>query len=135
MSQYITHVNDIYILNSITILGNKYIHLLTAAGNTVLRFEFEDYMAATRYAEYSSFHVDSASTNYFMTVSGYSGDAGKDSLSLSLSLSHTHNTYYRRFMAEILPMQRKTLSNQSINHPTYYCSLLKSRYQKNITMQ
>nr|XP_022294554.1 fibrinogen C domain-containing protein 1-like [Crassostrea virginica] len=63
-----------------TWIGNKYIHLLTAAGNTVLRFEFEDYMAATRYAEYSSFHVDSASTNYLMTVSGYSGDAG-DSMS------------------------------------------------------
>nr|XP_022290455.1 ficolin-1-like [Crassostrea virginica] len=63
-----------------TWIGNKYIHLLTAAGNTVLRFEFEDYLAATRYAEYSSFHVDSASTNYLMTVSGYSGDAG-DSMS------------------------------------------------------
>lgn len=56
--------------------GNKYIHLLTAAGNTVLRFEFEDYLSNTRYAQYSSFNVDSASTNYLMTVSGYTGDAG-----------------------------------------------------------
>lgn len=63
-----------------TWIGNKYIHLLTAAGNTVLRFEFEDYLSNTRYAQYSSFNVDSASTNYLMTVSGYTGDAG-DSMS------------------------------------------------------
>uniref|UniRef100_K1QR97 Ficolin-1 n=1 Tax=Magallana gigas TaxID=29159 RepID=K1QR97_MAGGI len=60
--------------------GNKYIHLLTAAGNNILRFEFEDYLSNTRYAQYSSFNVDSASTNYLMTVSGYTGTAG-DSMS------------------------------------------------------
>lgn len=63
-----------------TWIGNKYIHLLTAAGNNVLRFEFEDYLSNTRYAQYSSFNVDSASTNYLMTVSGYTGTAG-DSMS------------------------------------------------------
>ncbi|XP_061192301.1 ficolin-2-like [Saccostrea echinata] len=59
-----------------TWIGNLYIHLLTAGGNTVLRFEFEDYSSNTRYAEYSSFNVGSTSTNYLMTVSGYTGDAG-----------------------------------------------------------
>ncbi|XP_048771622.2 fibrinogen-like protein A [Ostrea edulis] len=59
-----------------TWIGNKYIHLLTTGGNTVLRFEFEDFSSNTRYAEYSSFNVQSATTNYLMTVSGYTGNAG-----------------------------------------------------------
>lgn len=61
--------------------GNKYIHLLTQAGNTVLRIEVKfvgSLLNTYSYAiEYSHFSVGNASTAYKIAVSGYSGLIGK----------------------------------------------------------
>ncbi|XP_052696154.1 fibrinogen-like protein A [Crassostrea angulata] len=61
-------------------LGNKYIHLLTQTGNTVLRIEVKfvgSLLNTYSYAiEYSHFSVGNASTAYKLDVSGYSGLIG-----------------------------------------------------------
>ena len=60
-------------------LGNDNIHRRTAAGNTVLRVELEDWDANTAHAVYGSFKVDGESNKYKLTATSYSGTAG-DSL-------------------------------------------------------
>ncbi|XP_063418639.1 angiopoietin-related protein 7-like isoform X2 [Mytilus trossulus] len=60
-------------------LGNKYIALLTSRGNHELRIDLEDWNGEKAYALFISFKVGDQSTNYKLTVSGYSGNAG-DSL-------------------------------------------------------
>ncbi|XP_063448849.1 ryncolin-1-like [Mytilus trossulus] len=60
-------------------LGNQRIHTLTAAGKSELRVDMSDFDGNKAYAKYSTFAVGDASTNYRLTVGGWSGDAG-DSL-------------------------------------------------------
>ncbi|XP_063425914.1 angiopoietin-related protein 7-like [Mytilus trossulus] len=57
-------------------LGNKYIAMLTSQGNHELRIDLEDWNGLQRYALFESFKVGDQSTNYKLTVSGYSGNAG-----------------------------------------------------------
>ncbi|XP_078337945.1 fibroleukin-like isoform X2 [Crassostrea virginica] len=57
-------------------LGNDNIHVLTNSGLTFLRIELMDYTGEWRYAEYSTFLVESEANKYRLTVSGYSGNAG-----------------------------------------------------------
>ena len=45
-------------------------------GGAVLRVDLEDVNGIRKYAEYSTFNVEDASTNYRLTVEGYSGTAG-----------------------------------------------------------
>lgn len=59
-----------------TISGNKYIALLTSQGNRELRIDLEDWNGDKRYALFESFKVGDQSTNYTLTISGYSGSAG-----------------------------------------------------------
>ena len=59
------------------ILGNENLHLLTKTGNHRLRIELEDWDGSTVYAEYSSFAIGDETSNYKLSVSGYSGTAGK----------------------------------------------------------
>lgn len=70
--------------------GNKYIHLLTQAGNSVLRIEvkFEGSLLNTySYAiEYSHFSIGNSTTAYKLAVSGYSGTIGKYLNTLSCKL-------------------------------------------------
>ena len=56
--------------------GNDNIHVLTNSGLTFLRIELMDYTGEWRYAEYSTFLVESEANKYRLTVSGYSGNAG-----------------------------------------------------------
>ncbi|VDI57214.1 Hypothetical predicted protein [Mytilus galloprovincialis] len=60
-------------------LGNENLHKLLSTNSYKLRIDLEDWNGDTRYAEYDSFFVGSEETNYMLTISGYSGDAG-DSL-------------------------------------------------------
>ena len=60
-------------------LGLSKIHRLTANDSTELRVDLADFEGHKAYAKYSSFKVGASDTDYTMTVSGYSGDAG-DSL-------------------------------------------------------
>ena len=61
-------------------LGLAQIHRLTAStARTELRVDLEDFSSNTRYAQYTDFGIGDASSNYVLTVAGYSGSAG-DSL-------------------------------------------------------
>ncbi|VDI17938.1 Hypothetical predicted protein [Mytilus galloprovincialis] len=60
-------------------LGNENLHKILSTKSYKLRIDLEDWNGDTRYAEYDTFVVGSENTNYMLTISGYSGDAG-DSL-------------------------------------------------------
>ena len=77
-------------------LGLKKISCLTGARPVAqLRVDLADYGGHRKYAQYSYFTVDSASTNYKLTVGGYSGTAG-DSLVGTYSLNGRQFTTYDR---------------------------------------
>jgi len=58
-------------------LGNERLHQLTYNGRYKLRFDLQTHgNLSWSYAEYSSFAVFNETSNYKMTVSGYSGNAG-----------------------------------------------------------
>ncbi|XP_063425416.1 microfibril-associated glycoprotein 4-like isoform X2 [Mytilus trossulus] len=57
-------------------LGNKNIALLTSRRNHELRIDLEDWEGRKAYALFKSFKVGDQSTNYTLTISGYSGNAG-----------------------------------------------------------
>ena len=60
-------------------LGLSKIHRLTQAGLNTLRVEVGDFEGNSYYAQYSTFSIGDASTEYRLSVSGYNGTAG-DSL-------------------------------------------------------
>ena len=73
-------------------LGNELLHQLTYSGPYKLRFDLQDRNGSWYYAEYSTFIVYSETSNYKITVSGYSGNAG-DAFLYANNLSFT--TYDR----------------------------------------
>ena len=81
-------------------LGLDKIHRLTTASGgqqNYLQFDLGDHEGNKRYAKYSSFQVADSSTNYRLTVAGYSGDA-MDSFSshngrMFTAKDHDHDTY------------------------------------------
>ena len=60
-------------------LGLSKIHRLTKEGSNTLRVDLGDFEGNTSYANYSTFSISDGSTEYILTVGGYSGTAG-DSL-------------------------------------------------------
>ena len=66
-------------------LGLSKIHRSTQNGTDyTLRVDLENYENETRYAKYSTFNIGDSTTEYTITVEGYSGDAGE-------SLAYCHN--------------------------------------------
>ena len=61
-------------------LGLIKMNRLTASAPQELRIDLEDFRRNKRYARYSTFTVDSATTQYRLTVSGYSGTAGSSGI-------------------------------------------------------
>uniref|UniRef100_A0A1X7T529 Fibrinogen C-terminal domain-containing protein n=1 Tax=Amphimedon queenslandica TaxID=400682 RepID=A0A1X7T529_AMPQE len=57
-------------------LGLSKIHRLTKEGSNTLRVDLGDFEGNTSYANYSTFSVGNSSTEYILTVEGYSGTAG-----------------------------------------------------------
>ena len=57
-------------------LGLSKIHRLTKEGSNTLRVDLGDFEGNTRYANYFTFSVSDGSTEYILTVGGYSGTAG-----------------------------------------------------------
>ena len=51
--------------------------MLTSQMSYSLRIDLGSFAGESRYAEYSTFNVDSAVDKYRLTITGYSGDAGK----------------------------------------------------------
>ncbi|XP_076112546.1 ryncolin-2-like [Mytilus galloprovincialis] len=72
-------------LNTEFWLGNDKLYKLTSRGQYELRVNLEDFNGDKAYAKYSNFFIGDKSTNYKLTVKGYSGTAG-DCLK-------THNNY------------------------------------------
>ena len=60
-------------------LGLSKIHRLTKEESNTLRVDLGDFEGNTAHANYSTFNVSDGSTEYILTVGGYSGTAG-DSL-------------------------------------------------------
>ena len=60
-------------------LGLSKIHRLTKEGSNTLRVDLGDFEGNTAYANYSTFSISDGSTEYILTVGGYSGTA-RDSL-------------------------------------------------------
>uniref|UniRef100_A0A1X7TKI2 Fibrinogen C-terminal domain-containing protein n=1 Tax=Amphimedon queenslandica TaxID=400682 RepID=A0A1X7TKI2_AMPQE len=71
-------------------LGLSKIHRLTKEGSNTLRVDLGDFEGNTRYANYSTFNVSDGSTEYILTVGGYSGTAG-DSLITTSNSGFIHN--------------------------------------------
>ena len=57
-------------------LGLNKIHRLTQEGSNTLRVDLADFDGNTAYAQYSTFSVGDNTTEYTLTVGGYSGTAG-----------------------------------------------------------
>ena len=67
-------------------LGLAQLHRLTAStARTELRVDLEDFSSETRYAQYTDFGIGDASSNYTLTVAGYSGTADD-----GLAYHHNH---------------------------------------------
>ena len=71
-------------------IGLDRLHQLTQE-NCPARFDLQDRNGTWRYAQYSSFSVGDSSTNYTLTIGGYSGDAGYDAM--VNSNGHQFSTY------------------------------------------
>ncbi|XP_076109363.1 ryncolin-2-like [Mytilus galloprovincialis] len=65
-------------------LGNDNLHKLTSNGHYELRVDLENFNGDKAFAKYSTFYIGDSSTNYRLTVKGYSGTAGD-------SLKHHNN--------------------------------------------
>ena len=77
--KWIDYKNGFGSLNGEFWLGLDKMHRLTEV-RSCLRVDLEDFEYNSRYANYSTFHVGSATEYYKLKVGGYTGDAG-DSLS------------------------------------------------------
>ena len=76
-------------------LGNDQLSQLTVTGRYKLKFDLQSRSNTNNWysAEYSTFRVLSETYNYQLVVSGYSGNAGRDSLSYHNGMMFT--TYDR----------------------------------------
>ncbi|XP_071162440.1 ryncolin-1-like [Mytilus edulis] len=72
-SEYVKGFGDV---NTEFWLGNDNLHDLTSQGSYELRVDLEDFNGDKAYAKYSTFNIGDQSTNYILTVNGYSGTAG-----------------------------------------------------------
>ena len=58
------------------ISGNEFLSRIQAQGLYELKIELEDFSGNTRYARYTTFDIGDRTSNYKLTVAGYSGDSG-----------------------------------------------------------
>ncbi|CAG2226950.1 Tenascin-R,Techylectin-5B,Fibrinogen C domain-containing protein 1-A,Fibrinogen C domain-containing protein 1,Fibrinogen C domain-containing protein 1-B,Ficolin-2,Tenascin,Ficolin-1,Microfibril-associated glycoprotein 4,Techylectin-5A [Mytilus edulis] len=73
---HLTNIFEVYCDMEIDNSGLEQIHEITKEGNYMLRIDLEDFEGETRYALYSNFLIENASSEYTLRVSGYSGTAG-----------------------------------------------------------
>ena len=71
-------------------LGLGKINRLTKEQSNTLRVDLGDFDGNTRYAQYTTFSVGNSTTEYTLTVGGYSGTAG-DSLTYTADPNLYHN--------------------------------------------
>ena len=64
-------------------LGNEFIHLLTDRKRYELRVDLGDHEGHSAFAKYNQFYVGPRSSQFTLSVSGYSGNAGSTNNSLA----------------------------------------------------
>ena len=62
---------------NVPVTGNRLLNIITQGEAMVARFEITDWNGETRYAQYSTFKVAGPEDKYRLTISGYSGTAGR----------------------------------------------------------
>ena len=73
-------------------IGLEKLHRITQTKSHMLRVDVEDWNGNKYFAEYSHFFVDSAATNYRLSVTGYNVHGiGGDSLTVQRRWSSVHN--------------------------------------------
>ena len=72
-------------------LGLSKIHRLTKEVSNTLRVDLGDFEGNTAYANYSTFSISDGSTEYILTVGGYSGTAGDGLIDSNLGHPSSHN--------------------------------------------
>ena len=96
-------------------LGLSKIHRLTEEGPNTLRVDLGDFDGNTAYAQYSTFSVGDSTTEYTLTVGGYSGTAGDalitDDAVYNYNVRHNHNG-----------MKFSTRDNENDNYISYNCA-------------
>ena len=93
-------------------LGLSKIHRLTQEGSNTLRVDLGDFNSNTSYAQYTIFSVGNSTTEYNLTVGGYSGTAG-DSMN-----NDPDNATYRYHNG----MKFSTRDNDNDRHPETNCA-------------
>ena len=73
---WVDYVNGFGNLTGEFWLGLNKIHRLTQEGSNTLRADLGDFNGNSRYAQYSTFSVGDNTTEYTLTIGGYSGTAG-----------------------------------------------------------
>lgn len=63
--------------NCYLLLGNEHIHIISTNGRHKVRFLLGKADGTKKYADYSTFEVGNETTEYMLTLKGYSGTAGK----------------------------------------------------------
>ncbi|XP_052097262.1 fibrinogen-like protein A [Mytilus californianus] len=101
-------------------LGNTHIHRLTSSGTYELRIDLTD-KKNKYYAKYKTFVVGDASSQYKLTIGGYSGTAG-DSLNFSNGMKFTTVDRDNDLSSTNCAMERgpwwfKSCSRSALNYP------------------
>ncbi|XP_061664970.1 fibrinogen beta chain [Syngnathoides biaculeatus] len=102
-------------------LGNERISHLTNMGPTELLIEMQDWTGAKVHAQYGHFTTKSESSNYVLTVSDYSGNAGNCLLDGALELFGENRTMTKHHGAMFSTYDRDN-DNWSPGDPSKQCS-------------
>ena len=95
-------------------LGLSKIHRLTKEGSNTLRVDLGDFEGNTSYANYSTFSISDGSTEYILTVGGYSGTAGDGLITDSFLSSNGHIHNRMKFSTRDNDNDRHTSSNCAV---------------------
>ena len=61
--------------------GNDFIHILTSNGLNDLRVSLKDWQDITVHADYRAFRIGDEDHDYYLSIWGYSGNAGEVNIS------------------------------------------------------
>ncbi|CAC5362615.1 Fibrinogen-like protein A,Ryncolin-4,Fibrinogen C domain-containing protein 1-A,Angiopoietin-2,Microfibril-associated glycoprotein 4,Angiopoietin-related protein 7,Ficolin-2,Tenascin,Fibrinogen C domain-containing protein 1-B,Fibrinogen C domain-containing protein 1 [Mytilus coruscus] len=125
----------------IGLVGNTHIHHLTSSGTYELRIDLTDKSNNKKYARYNTFVVGNATSQYKLTISGYSGNAG-DSLTYSngmnfATVDRDTNINSKKCAKGAGPWWFKSCSYSALNSPSrdkWYWHYISGHYVKTSVM-
>ncbi|XP_062604736.1 ficolin-1-like [Saccostrea cucullata] len=83
-------------------IGNDAIYKLTKNKDREIRVELKSFDGAEAYAQYSTFYVGNEDSKYKLTVSGFSGTAGRNEYEFLYSILLQHARSSRRDTLELV---------------------------------